>query len=141
MAYLSPTELATHLYQEQIDVISREDDTLVLSAIDAAISEARGYLSAYDTERLFSAEGSERDALLLLHVKDIAVWHFITLCNAGCDLELRKFRYERAISWLESVQRSKITPNLPQVDQDGDGTPDTPAVYLHGSNPKRRNHY
>lgn len=141
MAYLSPTELATHLYQEQIDVISREDDTIVLVAIDAAISEARGYLSAYDTERIFSNEGNERDALLLLHVKDIAVWHFITLCNAGCDIELRKFRYERATAWLKEVQRGNITPDLPKVDHDGDGMPDTPAVYLHGSNPKRRNHY
>lgn len=141
MTYLSAEELATHLYPEQIEVISRDDDTLLLVAIDAAISEAKGYLPAYDTHAIFTAQGEHRHALLLLHIKDIAVWHFITLCNAGCDLELRRFRYERAIEWLRGVQKGNITPDLPKPDRDGDGLPDTPAVYLHGSNPKRRNHY
>lgn len=139
--YLTPCELTTHLYPEQIEVISREDDTLVLAAIDAAMSEARSYLSSYDTDRIFVAEGAARDALLLLHVKDIAVWHFVALSNPACDMELRKFRYERAINWLRGVQKGDIVPALPKRDNDGDGSPDTSPIYIHGSNPKRHNHF
>lgn len=86
---------------------------IVAAAIDAAIEEASGYLGAYDRKKIFGTEGDERNALLLIFVKDIAVWHFINLCNAGTDLQLRQDRYERAVAWLKSVQRSEIKPNLP----------------------------
>ena len=64
MAFITPEELNTHLYRENIEAISREDETVVVASIDAAVSEAKGYLSAYDTEKIFSAEGAERNALL-----------------------------------------------------------------------------
>lgn len=143
MAFLTPEELQTHLYKENIATISREDDAIVAAAIDAAIEEAWGYLGAYDREKIFGAVGDQRNALLLIFVKDIAVWHFVNLCNAGTDLQLRQDRYERAVAWLKSVQRSDTKPNLPVVeDADGDGKPD-PAVgeYIFGSNPKRSQHF
>ena len=123
MAFLTPEELQTHLYKENIETIAREDDAIVAAAIDAAIEEASGYLGAF--------------------VKDIAVWHFINLCNAGTDLQLRQDRYERAVAWLKSVQRSEIKPNLPVMeDADGDGKPDPAAgEYIFGSNPKRSQHF
>lgn len=122
MAFLTPEELQTHLYKENIETIAREDDAIVAAAIDAAIEEASGYLGAYDRKKIFGTEGDERNALLLIFVKDIAVWHFINLCNAGTDLQLRQDRYERAVAWLKSVQRSEIKPNLPVMeDADGDG--------------------
>ena len=93
--------------------------------------------------KIFGTEGDERNALLLIFVKDIAVWHFINLCNAGTDLQLRQDRYERAVAWLKSVQRSEIKPNLPVMeDADGDGKPDPAAgEYIFGSNPKRSQHF
>lgn len=141
MAFLAPDEMRTHLYKENIDVISRDDETNVTAAIDAAIEEAAGYLGAYDREKIFAAEGDARNALLLIFVKDIAVWHFVNLCNAGTDLQLRQDRYERAVSWLRSVQKSETKPNLP-VAEDAEGNP-APAVgeYIYGSNPKRYQHF
>lgn len=141
MAFLTPTELETHLYKENIEAIGREDETILLSAIDAAIQEAYGYLGAYDRERIFNSTGSERNALLLIFIKDIAVWHFINLCNAGTDLELRQDRYERAVSWLRAVQKNEVKPNLPVIDKDNDGQPDTAPEYIFGSNPKREQHF
>lgn len=143
MAFLTPEELYTHLYKEEVNTISRHDDTIPLAAIDTAIAEAYGYLGAYDREKIFATEGTERNALLLTFVKDIAVWHFCCLCNAGVDLALRQSRYENAIDYLRAVQRSEIKPNLPTLeDADSDGTPDTPAgEYLSGSNPKRSQHF
>lgn len=141
MAFITPEELETHLYKENIEAISREDGTILTAAIDAAIEEAYGYLGAYDRKRIFSATGSRRNPLLLIFVKDIAVWHFVNLCNAGCDLELREKRYDRAIAWLRQVQKGETTANLPVIDNDGDGKPDTAGEYIYGSNPRRNQHF
>lgn len=143
MAFLTPNEMRTHLYKENIDVIARDDETIVTAAIDAAVEEAWGYLGAYDREKIFSASGDGRNALLLIFVKDIAVWHFINLCNAGTDLELRQDRYERAVAWLRSVQKSETKPNLPAREEaEGAGGSDAAAgEYIFGSNPKRFQHF
>lgn len=141
MAFLTPQELETHQYRENMDAISRDDDTKLTAAIDAAVQEAAGYLGAYDREKIFSAQGEERNPLLLIFVKDIAVWHFINLCNAGTELELRQDRYERAVSWLRQVQKGEVTPTLPVIDKDNDGKPDTAGEYIFGSNPKRSQHF
>ena len=76
--FLSPQEVETHLYKEAIDTISREDDTILLAAIDAAVQEAAGYLGAYDRAKIFNQpKPKQRNELLLTFVKDIAVWHFV----------------------------------------------------------------
>ena len=139
--YITPEELKTHLYEANVRLIQGDDDTILLAAIDAAVQEAKGYLARYDLAAIFGAHGSERNALLLVFVKDIAVWHFITLCNAGVDMEFRRFRYERAISWLKAVQKGDVTPDLPILDADKDGEPDLPGEYIYGSNPKRTQHF
>lgn len=141
MAFITAKELETHLYKEDMDTISREDETILTAAVDAAIEEAYGYLGAYDRKKIFEAAGSQRNPLLLIFVKDIAVWHFINLCNAGCDLELREKRYDRAVAWLRQVQKGETTANLPIMDEDGDGEPDTAGEYIYGSNPKRNQHF
>lgn len=142
MAFITPEELKTHLYQENIDVIARNDETILIAAIDSAIAEAYGYLGSYDREKIFNATGDERNALLLTFCKDMAVWHFISLCNAGADLQLRQDRYDRAISWLKAVQKSEVKPNLPVVDDsNNDGNSDGAADYIFGSNPKRTQHF
>jgi phage gp36-like protein len=138
MAFLTITELKTHLYNENVDVISRSDDTIVQAAIDAAIAEAKGYLAAFDVTTVFAATGSSRNALLLVFVKDIATWHFIVLCNAGVEMELRQDRYERAVAWLKAVQKGDIAPDLPAaIEADGE----TRGVIIFGSNTKREQHF
>lgn len=83
--YLTPEELKTHLYGENMESITRGDDTLVICAIDGAIQEAKGYLSAYDKDKIFAAEGDTRNQLLLIFIKDIAVWHLsVTICSPAC---------------------------------------------------------
>lgn len=136
MSFLTKTELSTHLYGEQVDVISREDDTIVESAIDGAIAEAKGYLHNYDVAAIFATTGSNRNALLLIFVKDIAVWHLINLSNPGVNMEVRESRYKAAIAWLKGVQRGDISPDLP-----ADETEDQPGKIIYGSNTKRVNHF
>lgn len=139
MAFLTPNELKTHLYAENVSVITRDDDTILTAAIDGAVQEAKGYLGSYDVKTIFEATGTERNTLLLIFVKDIAVWHFVNLCNAGTDLSLRQDRYERAVDWLKSVQKGNVSPDLPKA-QTEDGKP-TGGIIIFGSNPKKNQHF
>lgn len=143
MTYLTTEELHTHLHDEVVETITRGDSTIAEAAIDAAIQEASGYLTRFDTKRIFSASGSGRNKLLLIFVKDIAVWHLINLCNAGSDLELREKRYERAVDWLKAVQKGNVSPNLPeQATDEGATDKNNPLGSIaYGSNPKRTQHY
>jgi len=136
MSYLTKEELGTHLYAENIEAITRGDDTLILAAIDTATQEAKGYLAAFDITAIFAATGSNRNALLLTFVKDIAAWHLINLCNAGSDFKLRQDRYERAIAWLRGVQKGEISPDLPATT-----TAEVKASIRFGSNEKRNQHF
>ena len=104
------------------------------------MQEAAGYLGAYDRAKIFN-QPKQRNELLLTFVKDIAVWHFVNLCNAGAELELKEKRYDRAIAWLRQVQKGEVTPSLPRADNDNDGKPDGSNEYIFGSNPKRNQHF
>ena len=48
MAFLTIQELNTHLHDEQVETITRGDETIAQAAIDAAIAEAKGYLTRFD---------------------------------------------------------------------------------------------
>ena len=138
MAFITTEDLRTHYYDEHANIITRDDDTIITAAIDGAIQEAKGYLGAYDREAVFAKVDQERNALLLIFVKDIAVWHFINLCNAGTELALRESRYNRAIDWLKSVQRGDVSPDLPKKEEPGKPTS---GNIIFGSNAKKNQHF
>lgn len=142
MAFLEIQEMFTHIYPEDMEVISRGDDAAMLSAIDAAVEELSGYLTKYDAQKILGAKGTERNPILLLFAKDIAAWHFCNLCNAGVDLDLREKRYDRAIEWLKNNQ-NKQNPNLPAARNTTSdcGCPKCRSAFDWGSNPKRDNHF
>lgn len=115
MAFLEVSELNTHLYDETIGEIIRGDNAIVPAAIDAGILEMQGYLAAYDITNIFNKTGVQRNALILLFLKDIVVWHVITLCAPDIEYKLREERYKRAVQWLRDVQSRKFLPSLPII--------------------------
>ncbi len=133
--WITKAELKTHMNIENIDVITGGDDTLVVSAIDGAVSEAKGYLKSYNTDTILATTGTSRNALLLIFVKDIAVWHLIKLSNYQADIEYRGKLYDRAVSWLKAVQKGDVTPDLPV------STAEYSGKINYGSNQKREQHY
>jgi len=148
MAFLTIQQLQSHVYQGVSNVISQGDDSIVQDAIDAAITEAKGYLSRYNISRIFenedpadeNFEGDENwkpDPVLLMYVKNIAKWHFIVLANPSIDYEDAQTRYDQAIKWLMNIQSGKIVPvNWPPAS-----VPEQSTFFHINSNPKRRNHY
>lgn len=126
-------DFKTHLYSELISTIDRNDLDILQDAIEAAEGEAKGYLSRFDVDTLFDALGVERDPTLLMYIKDLAVWHFITLANPNTDLAFRKTRYEDAINWLKGIQAGKIVPQgWPPAVEEG-----TDSFFHVSSAPKR----
>lgn len=136
MAFLTPEEINTHLFDDVLEAIDDETNTKLKTAISAAQEDALGYLTDYDTTAIFSATGDNRNPIILLYCKDIAVWHFIALANPNCDYEARQRRYEFAIAELGKIQSGKKNPQLPRR---ADPTPPAQQGQVRYGNSRRRN--
>jgi hypothetical protein len=138
--YLTADEIFTHLYEETVEAISGDDERLLLAAIKGAISEAKGYLNAFDIAAIFAKTGDDRDDLLLIWLKDMAVWHYINIARPSVDFDVRERRYNAAIAWLKGVQKGDIVPDFPRpVDPETNIETNSTGI-LFGSNPKRGNY-
>ncbi|MBQ3364392.1 MAG: DUF1320 family protein [Muribaculaceae bacterium] len=107
--------------EQALKVISQVSDDNRANAEAEAIEEISSYLRPkYDTEALFSAEGNERNKLIVMYTCDIALYHMAASLPQKMGTEIRKERYDRAIKWLEGVQAGKNVPDLPvSTDEDG----------------------
>lgn len=116
--------------EQALKVISQISDDNRANAEDEAIEEISSYLRPkYDTSALFSAEGNERNRLIVMYTCDIALYHMAASLPQKMGTEIRKERYDRAIKWLEGVQAGKNVPDLP-VSTDEEGNPvGFPMVY------------
>ncbi|MFY7828062.1 MAG: hypothetical protein ACOVQ4_13120 [Flectobacillus sp.] len=132
--FVSKEEFQTHLYEEAQVVISRNDDAKVDTALRTAQRIVARHLSAYDTNAIFGASGEDKEKYeeLILYVKDIAKWNFISVCNVQADLELAKQRYDDAIANLKSIQKTSIIPDWPLAQDNSD-----PQPWISGSQPKQ----
>ena len=138
--FLTKEELKSAIYAYQISEITETDDDIVQMAIDAAVSEMKGYLRInYDTDKVFNTTGADRNALVLELCKNIAVWYIIRLCNVDMLHEHVKERYDRAIDWLKQVASGDIAPDLPVITNDTTGQAQT--RFRFGSHPKFNHTY
>lgn len=135
-------DVSTGLFYKWITVAYVETayKTPLDEAVKAATEEAKGYLTDYDVTAIFAATDDDRNPILLLYVKDIAVWHFIQLSNPGVEMEARKTRYEFAIKWLQKIQDGKTNPSLPTIAPPVDGS-DQQIQVKWGGNTKRKNNF
>ncbi len=141
MRFITKDDLISQLKAEVVDFISESDDDVVNAAIDASIEEAKGYLSDYDIDTIFGAAGTDRNPIILLYTKDLAVWHFINLANPNIDIAFRETRYRLAIEWLEKVQSRKTNPAIQLRPTLPGGSPYQWDLVAAGSNWSRRSRY
>jgi len=138
--FITPEDYDASIHQEILDAVIRSDRQIVEICEDRAIAEMRGYLSArYDCDRVFSAEGEERNQLVLMMAIDIAIYHIFSIHNPRNMSQIRVDRYERAIEWLKGVRSGDITVDgLPEVKAEAK---DAASQFRMHSNPKRVNHF
>ncbi|MDE5703946.1 MAG: DUF1320 domain-containing protein [Bacteroidales bacterium] len=139
--FCKPEELKTVAYTYQIDQITMEDETIVITAIETAKEEVRSYLShRYDMQKAFAAEGSGRNPQLLHMVKVIALYHIVQLSNVDMLYDRVKADYDAAIPFLNRCADGKLNPSLPPIVSD-DGTTAADYGMEWGSDPKLKNNY
>lgn len=138
--FITTEEFTTHIDEEIINLISRDDDNKPAEALEGAMQIASSYLSRFDLDIIFAAEGDARKVytMLIIYIKDIAKWLFIRKSNAGIDLELAKTAYDEAIKELGKLQAGITKPkDWPLAEQ-----PQGAVGQFHiTSRKKRGNHY
>lgn len=119
--------------------VSQLSESNVRMAEQEAQEEMTGYLRPkYDVAAIFSAEGTQRNPLIVMYLCDIALYHMSASLPQKMGSEIRKERYDRAIKWLEGVQAGKIVPELPlPVDENGETV--YTGTLIYNSN-KKLNH-
>ena len=151
--FLTKLDLGSVIYAYQVDQITEGNDDLVAQALAAAEEEAKSYLTPninklesldgrilYDTAVIFSAEGLDRNALILQHCLTLAKFHVATLCNADFIYEQAKERYDRAIDWFNKLSKgSLVLTSLPQITLDD--TNSTRQPFSSGSREKFNHEY
>jgi phage gp36-like protein len=142
MAFIEVTDMGTHIYEGVQNTISQGDTDKLSSAISAAIAEAQGYLNRYNIEQLFDNVNADaaytKDAILQMHVKSLAKWHFILLANPSIDYDDAELRYSQALRWLEKVQKGMI---VPRAWPPADAFEGADTFFDLSSRPRRNNHY
>lgn len=134
--FLTKPDLYPKILQDELDEITRGDDTLVNFALNAAEAEMRSWL--YDTflvNDIFAETGDNRHALLLDIGADIAIYLIVARVQAGQDTADRQARYDRAVAWLKQSAKTELYNDLPRRES-------TQQNYIsYGSLPKRSNRF
>jgi hypothetical protein len=135
MAFITKEDFTSHIYEESIGVISRNNEAKVTEALTVGIQVATRYLTKYDTAAIFATEGADRLKYteLMTYIKDIAKWHFVAVCNVQVDLELAERRYKAALIELGKIKAGEEITGWPVP------TETTARPYRSGSN-KKFNH-
>jgi phage gp36-like protein len=140
--FLTAGELKTHLYEDVVNEITRNDDSIIDDAIDTALDEMKGWLSKYDIDNYFATVApSARNKKLLSICKDISAWYLIHLCNVTIDYDKWRTLYEDATTWLSQVQKGQVVLTLPQAVVPGSTPPTAVSPVKWASNTKRNNHF
>ena len=138
--FIELSDYDASMHRDILEATTRKDDAIVEICEDRAIEEMRCYLSKrYDCDRIFSAKGKERNALILMFAKDITLYHVCSIHNPQKFSPIRKERYDRAMEWLKAVSKVEISiADAPLLD--GETARNNLPTQIR-SNPKRVTHY
>ena len=110
------------------------DNAILQRAEMAAQEEMESYLSnQYDVAKIFDPAQAveERNALIVMYMVDIAVYHLHANITPNDVPEVRQTRYDNAITWLKKVADGKLSPNLP-VPEVPEGEEDPGSTLFQG---------
>lgn len=139
-AFITDTDYDSTIHAEILDSLVRGDSTVVEQCENDAIAEMKGYLSSrYDVDAIFSKTGSERNDLILMYAKDIAVYHMFCVHNPYKISKVRQDRYDRAMEWLKQVSQGNIM--IADADKLDDETRKLRSNFTIVSNGMKETHY
>ena len=125
--FIDITDYDASIHKEILDSLLRQgtadyDPQIVEICEDRAVKEMRSYLNKkYDCDKIFSARGTDRHALVLMFALDISIFHIFCQHNSYKMSKIRQDRYDQAVEWLKGVMHG---------DETIDGAPLLPADEL-----------
>ena len=137
--YITREDYPSAIRGEFIDRVVGDDPQILEIVEDQAIEEMRGYLSGrYQIDAEFAKTGDDRHSLVLMFAKDIAIYHLCSI-REGLMTQTRIDRYDRAVKWLEGVQKGDVTvEGLDRLEEEEGGAR---SEFQMKSNPKRVNRF
>jgi len=123
-----PADLNSVKYQEIIDEITRNDGgALATEAIATAIDQMKIFLARFDLVQLFGdptvttanpsgIAATYSDNYLIRMLKNIAIWHLLTLSNANVEMATAKSYYDDAIAMLQKIGDDLYDTQWPLLD-------------------------
>ena len=122
--FLTKAELKSAAVPEVVDKAINQDNTIVDIIINESIAEMISYLNGrFNTDAIFAAEDTERNQVVLKHLKKIVVDE-IYRRKTGEMNETTGKGYDEAMYWLKEVARGTIPAgDLPPKEstESGDG--------------------
>lgn len=127
--FISHTDYRVVIGEKAYEVVSQSDCDNLANTEAEAQEEISGYLRPrYDVNAIFSARGDDRNKLIVMYMCDIALYHMSASLPGRMNIDIRKERYDSAISWLKDVQAGKVVPDLP-LATDSHGESSTPMHF------------
>ncbi|MGV1019308.1 phage protein Gp36 family protein [Empedobacter falsenii] len=97
-------------------LIENYSDTKLKGAEDMAIAQIKNYIRGYyDTDKIFSARETERNAFVVMITIDCALYHLYTSLAPNRIPQHRSDRYADALEWLKSISKGEARADLPQI--------------------------
>lgn len=121
MPFLNDNDYKT-LIKDDILQSVHDNTPVLLSEVELmAQAEIESYLNQkFDVANIFNKTGADRNALIVMYMIDIVLYHVHARINPRMIPDIRKDRYDIAISWLDKVATGKLTPDLPVlIPEDG----------------------
>lgn len=118
--FINKFDLTSVMEIYQIEEYTGGDDVRLEMAINTAIEEVQGYLSRYDTDKIFSATGSDRSPLMLEITKTVTLYYMAQKCNVDIIFENVRRRYDNAIRKLLDINEGRLNLDLPKVINSGE---------------------
>lgn len=139
-AFITREDYDSTLHAEILDALVRSDETVVEQCENDAIAEMKGFLSTrYDVDAIFAKTGTDRNNLVLMYAKDIAVYHMFCVHNPYKISKIRQDRYDRAMEWLKQVAAGNI--RIADADELPKEEREKRAVFSIRSNKMNDPHY
>ncbi len=140
MAFLTDIDYDVQIRNWVKQIITQENEDVLHQAELAAQAEMESYLRGrYDVAEIFDQTGTERNALIVMYLVDMVVYHLHSNISPENTPEIRYIRYKAAINWLADVSRGKLTPQLPETKTEE--SEEDSLDFQGGSNPKVSERY
>ena len=121
MPFLTETDYEVQIRNWVKQIIIQYKTDVLHQAELAAQTEMESYLrQRYNVQKIFSQTADMRNALIVLYMVDITVYHLHSNIASDKVPEIRIIRYNAAKEWLLKVAKGDLSPDLPENKPDDD---------------------